>query len=210
MQPWQTALTFGDVLDAHVRQRPEKLALAGVNGQTVTFGQMNQRINRLYHGLSARGVQTGDRVAILSYNRPEYLEVFGLSKAGLIIVPLNWRLAAAELLRLLSHSGARVLLAEASFVPLVETLREQLPGLEVLVVLDDGTGTSDLSQTVEAAETSGAPESAAAPALSVLTGWLPYESLAARGDDAEPPFVPGHTMCCVSSIPVAPREPPRA
>ena len=186
MQPWQTALTFGDVLDAHVRQRPEKLALAGVNGQTVTFGQMNQRINRLYHGLSARGVQTGDRVAILSYNRPEYLEVFGLSKAGLIIVPLNWRLAAAELLRLLSHSGARVLVAEASFVPLVETLREQLPGLEVLVVLDDGTRASDLSRAVGQADASGASESAGAHPLSVPTGWLPYESLATLGDDAEP------------------------
>lgn len=172
MQPWQTAFTLGDVLDAHVRQRPDKLALAGVNGHTVTFGQMNQRINRLYHGLRARGVQTGDRVAILSYNRPEYLEVFGLSKAGLVIVPLNWRLAAAELLRLLSHSGARVLVAEASFVPLVETLRKQLPGLEVLVVLDDGAD---------------------------ATGWLPYESLAVQGNDVEPPVRsrPQDVLCIV-------------
>ena len=174
MQPWQTAQTMGDVLDAHVRQRPDKLALAGVNGSAVTFGQMNQRINRLYHSLCSRGVQTDDRVAILSYNRPEYLEVFGLSKAGLLIVPLNWRLAAPELLRLLSHSGARVLVAEASFVPVVETLRDQLPGLEVLVVLDDGPGGAD------------------AP------GWWPYEALAAQGNDAEPQVrARPHDVLCI-------------
>ena len=76
---------------------PDKEAV--VDGQRrLSYAQLNQRVNRLARALQAKGLAMGDRVAMLSHNCLEYVEVIMASaKLGLVLVPLNWRLTAAEL-----------------------------------------------------------------------------------------------------------------
>ena len=63
---------------------------------------------RLAGGLRDRGVGSGDVVGLLSYNSTEFLAtIFAANYLGAIAMPINWRLAAAELRYLLEHSGAR-------------------------------------------------------------------------------------------------------
>lgn len=63
-----------------------------------TYAAFNSRVNRLAHALGGRGVKRGDRVAILSENRTEYVELeFACAKLGAIVAALNWRLAGDEL-----------------------------------------------------------------------------------------------------------------
>src|SRR6185295_8715400 len=66
--------------------------------RTLSYEAFNVRVNRLAHTLEALGVARGARVAILSENRTEYVELeFACAKIGAIACALNWRLAAPEL-----------------------------------------------------------------------------------------------------------------
>lgn len=92
------ALTVGVLLRVQAIQRPQSVAIVEGERQW-TYAQFNLRVNRLAHVLSALGIRRGERVAILSENRAEYLELtFAAAKLGAILCALNWRLADGELL----------------------------------------------------------------------------------------------------------------
>ena len=79
------------------RTRADEIAVEDRRVQW-TFAAFNGRVNRLAHLLVTHGVGHGDRVAILSENRVEYLELeFACAKLGAIVAALNWRLAEEEL-----------------------------------------------------------------------------------------------------------------
>ena len=88
---------------------------------------MAGRVAALAGGLRGRGVGTGDVVAILSYNSPEFLEaLFASNYLGAIAMPINWRLAAPEVRYILDHSGARALVCDDALRPLAEEAADGL------------------------------------------------------------------------------------
>jgi acyl-CoA synthetase (AMP-forming)/AMP-acid ligase II len=105
-------LTLADPIE-HARQCfGERLAVVD-GGHEFTYTALADRCARLADGLRVLGVRTGDRVALLSGNGHRYLEAFfGLPAAGIVLVPLNTRLAPTELAHIVQHSGARVLLTD--------------------------------------------------------------------------------------------------
>ena len=105
-------LTLADPLEHAGRIHASKVAV--VDGETeLTYAALRDRCLRLAAGLGGLGVLPGDRVALLSRNGHRYLEAFcGVPAAGMVIVPLNTRLAEAELEAILEDSGARVLIAD--------------------------------------------------------------------------------------------------
>ncbi len=111
-------------------------AIAIIDGdRRWTFRSLDQRSSRLASALLAAGLQPGDTVGVLLHNRGEYLELTaGLSKAGLVLVPLNPRSTTPELAYVSAHAGLRAIIAEAATQGLLDGL-EPLPPL--LVGLDD-------------------------------------------------------------------------
>lgn len=86
------------------------------NGRRVTFGQLEDQVLRLANGLLALGLQQGDRVAMLSQNSAEFMVLYlACGRSGLIAQPLNWRLAAPELSRIVANSDSRVLISQPRF-----------------------------------------------------------------------------------------------
>jgi fatty-acyl-CoA synthase len=76
------------------------------------------------------GIVKGDRVAYLSFNNHQLLEgYYGVVQAGGIVMPLNVRLSPVELAVILRHSGARMMIYEDEFAPIVESLRKTCPGV---------------------------------------------------------------------------------
>ena len=74
------------------------------------------------------GVSRGDRVAILSLNRPDYLVLlYACARLGAMLVPLNWRLAVAEQLFILSDAAVKVLVLEQAFAAILPALEKSLP-----------------------------------------------------------------------------------
>lgn len=105
------AVRLEDVLAEAAAQAPDRSALVTDAG-TLSFAELQARVAAVAATVAAR-TDPGDRVAILSENRAEYVEhYYGVPAAGRILVPLNHRLHAEEWQRALGLSGARLLVAE--------------------------------------------------------------------------------------------------
>lgn len=127
--------TLKELLNHHAQEYANKTAFVGAN-YACTFREVNDRINRLNNGLAALGTRKGDRVGVLAYNCPQVFEVFGLAKAGRIAVPLNFRCVGREMAYLIRNSGINCLMVEREFVPLIESIREQIPHVRSFICLD--------------------------------------------------------------------------
>ncbi len=79
-----------------------------------TFSEFSDRCTALKRALIEKGIVTGDRIAILSRNRIEYMEVCCMSGTGAMIATLNWRLSYPELKTLMADCQAKVIIAETS------------------------------------------------------------------------------------------------
>ena len=126
----------------HALKRASQVAggrTALVNGDaTVSWRELSDRVARVAGGLKQAGVAPGDRVCILSLNRPEFLEVhYATAWAGGVLVPLNFRFAAAELRDAIRKTGSRLLIADASFAPTVHDVARQIDGLRVIWIGGD-------------------------------------------------------------------------
>ncbi|MCX5909182.1 MAG: AMP-binding protein [Deltaproteobacteria bacterium] len=90
----------------------------------LTYRVLNRRVNQLSRFLQGQGLKPGDRCSILAYNCLEFVEViFAAAKLGLILVPLNWRLAPAELAFIIKDSGSETLFFDQGFAQAVEALK---------------------------------------------------------------------------------------
>jgi fatty-acyl-CoA synthase len=115
-------------------------------GLRFTYEQFGERTERLAAGLIAEGVRRGDRVAYLSFNTHQLLEgYFAVPLIRGIVMPLNVRLEAPELVAILNHAEPRVLLFENDFAPLVGPLRKACPSIERLVAIDGPAAGADLT-----------------------------------------------------------------
>jgi fatty-acyl-CoA synthase len=114
--------------------------------QQFTYREFGERCERLGSALPEHGIERGDRVAYLSFNTHQLLEgYYGVVLAGAIVMPLNVRLSPLELKNILNHSGARMLLFEKDFAPLVEQLKPACPGIQRYIGIDGKDPNADLS-----------------------------------------------------------------
>ena len=105
----RTASSVGRLFAQRARIDPDAVAL-WEGGKSRSFGTLDARVNRLANVLSEIGVSCGDRVALLSRNRMEYVEVeLAAGKIGAITACQNWRLADPELTHCLDLSMQSVM-----------------------------------------------------------------------------------------------------
>jgi fatty-acyl-CoA synthase len=111
-----------------------------------TYNEFGERCERLATALAKEGIRPGDRVAYLSFNNHQLLEgYYGVVQARAIVMPLNVRLSPVELTNILNHSGARVLMFENDFAPMVEHLKPLCPEITRYVTLNDKVPVADLT-----------------------------------------------------------------
>ncbi len=101
--------TIGEMLAGSAVRVPERRALV-CDEQEMTYREFNARVNQTVHGFPKCGITGGDRVALLLYNSVELaVLLMGLARAGIVGIPLNYRLHPRELAAVLGQSGATVL-----------------------------------------------------------------------------------------------------
>lgn len=111
-----------------------------------TYSEFGRRCGQLAGALRKHGIQPGDRIAYLSFNNHQLLEgYYGVIQAHAIVMPLNVRLSPFELTNILNHSGARMLLFENDFAPLVEQLKPACPGIERFVAIAQPSPLADFT-----------------------------------------------------------------
>ena len=123
-------------------------------GRRRTWLEFRDRVARFAGVLRAAGVQRGDRVAILSLNGDAFLEYFYATPwAGALVVPLNTRLSAPELVSIVNDAGATALVVDETFAAMLPAL---VPGLTtvraVFVTGAAAAGAAPLSTAIESAE----------------------------------------------------------
>ncbi|AQQ53990.1 long-chain-fatty-acid--CoA ligase [Planococcus lenghuensis] len=138
-------LVLPEFLDRAVRLYGDKQAVIG-GDRTLTYHELNDRVNKLSHGLKNLGVEKGDRVAYLAPNTPEMLEGFyGIFQLGAVMVPLNIRLKPDDYLFILNHSESKVLFADEDLLPLIELIRDRLETVQKIIVHYKTGETEDLA-----------------------------------------------------------------
>ena len=128
--------SLADLIRSHARRRPDAPALTA-GAERLTFADLDRRSNQVGAALVAAGVAPGDRVAYLGKNTLAFFELlFGASKAGAVTVPVNWRLAPAEIADILDDSAAAVLVVGPEFAATVEPMVARLPAMRHVLTLD--------------------------------------------------------------------------
>jgi fatty-acyl-CoA synthase len=118
-------------LERQADLRPDKIALVD-DAEKLSYRALRDRVASLAAALEAMGVAAGDRAAILSWNRAEYVEVlFACARRGAMAVPLNWRLTPDELAYQLADSEPVVLFFDPELTLLASTLRARGEGTPV-------------------------------------------------------------------------------
>ncbi len=146
-----------DILSIASAIVPERTAIT-FDDTVMTFAELASRANRLANALAARGVQSGDRVAVIDVNTPRHLELyFAAARLDAIYVPLNFRDRAEELRFPLEHTAPKVVMVGPRYVPLIEELRPNLVSTNLLLVSEGP-----------------APE-----------GWITYNDILESGDEDE-------------------------
>lgn len=150
-------MVLGDIPTKYARLEPESECLV-CGDVRLNWKQLNERVNRLAHGLAGLGVKKDTKVAVLAFNCHRYVEIYyATSKLGAIAVPLNFRLSLDELTYVINHSDAEVLMVGAELMDAAGQIMPKLENIRERISLE------------------GAEE-----------GWTDYEELLARSSDEEP------------------------
>lgn len=105
--------TLGNLVSRSARRNGAAPALLE-NGRGMSYAQLEEDSNRFAHHLLARGLQAGDKVAMLSPNSMDFMvAAFGILKAGLVWVPVNALLSPTEVAYIVQHAEARLLVVDA-------------------------------------------------------------------------------------------------
>jgi fatty-acyl-CoA synthase len=114
-------------------------------GRSFTYREFYRRCRCFADALRRRGIKPGDTVAVLAPNVPALLEAhYAVPMAGAVLNALNYRLDARSIAFILGHGGARLLIADGEFGPLVRDALRQLGRPMPLVEVADGNSGSDL------------------------------------------------------------------
>ena len=131
-------MVLGELSTLCARRYPNKKATV-FNGVNKTFKEFNERVNSVVDSLRGLGVTPGDKVAVLSRNTPEVLEMlFASAKAGAIYVPINFRLAPGELRFVINDAeGIKVLFLGKDFQGPIDKIQHDIQVPHIISIEDE-------------------------------------------------------------------------
>jgi fatty-acyl-CoA synthase len=126
-------MDLSDLIERNAAFTPDKPATI-FESETLSYAAFHARIAQTARALKAEcGVGRGDRIAVLSLNRPDYLVLlYACARLGAMLVPLNWRLAVAEQVFILADASAKVLVLEQAFADVLPALEKRLPDTAIV------------------------------------------------------------------------------
>ena len=162
--------TIGQMLSTHARLTPNRLAARDLT-RDMNYALWNERACRLANGLLALGLSKGDRIAVIAYNRLEWVEIYtAVAKAGLVAVPINFRLTASEVHYICQDCEISAVIVEDVLAEVFDQIRGDLnlPDENHLLISQDAQD-----------------------------GWQIYEALISKAHSSEPKVIvkPKDTWC---------------
>jgi acyl-CoA synthetase (AMP-forming)/AMP-acid ligase II len=122
-------MNLGQMLKINARHFPLTTALKD-SKRSFTYPETNRRVNRLAHSLLGLGLEKGDKVAVLLENSIEIIEIYlAVAKTGIIIVPMNFRLAGKDIEYIVTNSDAKALIVDHEFAPVIDAIKPCLTNI---------------------------------------------------------------------------------
>jgi fatty-acyl-CoA synthase len=159
-------LGVADPIRWWARLTPDKTALVDrMSHRRWSYAELNDASDRWALLLSARNVGAGDRVAVLSGNRPDVVALYyGCARVGAALVPLNWRLSVAELGRVLDDADVSLIVGEDRFAKVRAAVTVPPPWIDL-----DTEAPAVLATSVEPISYVASPNAVEAPAMILYT-----------------------------------------
>src|SRR5579862_7843850 len=140
---------LADLFECVAARVPEREAVVW-GEQRSTYRQLDERANRLAHALQSRGVLPGQHVGVYMYSRPEFLEtMLAAYKIRAVPINVNYRYVAEELAYLFANADLVALVTERGFGPTVAEIRDRVPTLHTVIVVEDETETAATEDELE-------------------------------------------------------------
>jgi len=132
-------MPMGDILRRSAQRSPRKTAFV-FGPLSVTYEELNQRVNRLANRLLGLGLRKGDRVAVFLHNSPEFYEIyFACAKTGGIFAPINNLLKKNELQQILSYLEPKFLFFDREYLDLIRSIGRDLKFSGVMIGAGKGS-----------------------------------------------------------------------
>ncbi|QQS11974.1 MAG: long-chain-fatty-acid--CoA ligase [Rhodospirillales bacterium] len=126
---------IADIFRHHAKLRPDLPAVVQ-DGAATTYRQLDAAASKVANGLVAAGLKPQSRVAHLDKSDPRFFELLaGAAKANAVMVSVNWRLAAPEVLHIVNDAGAKILFVGEEYFPVVDRIRAELTTVREIVAL---------------------------------------------------------------------------
>ncbi|WP_118135683.1 long-chain-fatty-acid--CoA ligase [Oceanicella sp. SM1341] len=139
MQDWEMRVTH--ILDHAARYHAgRRLAGRSAEGELVesSYGALREGALRVTQALRRDGIGKGDVVGVMAWNTPRMMELwYGIPGAGAVLHTLNPRLFADQLVYIINHAGATVMMVDADLLPVLEAIADRLPKIRRWIVLTD-------------------------------------------------------------------------
>src|ERR1044072_4460780 len=128
-----------ELLKQRVSAAPDKPFLfSEADKRQFTYNEFAAAVARTANLLAANGVQKGDVVSLLLPNSVEYvIAYFACWQLGALAGPINLLLKSQEIAYVISNSEAKALLVTSELLPVIESIREDLPSLQAVIKFDD-------------------------------------------------------------------------
>jgi len=155
-------LTLPFLLKSNARRYPDKEAVVDLTyNKKYTYHEAALRSNRVANALTNLGIKDGDKVAYLCLSTEESFHlVFGATAIGAVLVPVNFRLTADQIVSQVNHCNAKTIVCQDKLCKVIETRRHDMPGVKNYI----GFGKD------------------------VRSDWLKFEDLVTRASDKEPDY----------------------
>ena len=133
-------MLVGEIVQRNARRYPDKTALI-FKDIRLTWNQVNSRVNSLVNSLYKLGLSKGDRLAVLSMNCHQYVELFFTSaKSGIILVPLNYRLTRRELQYIINNVEAQAIVVSNEYADTYRSIADSCSSVKWVIGLGDDHG----------------------------------------------------------------------
>lgn len=139
--------------------RADLAAIMAGSGEALRYADLERRSVQFAHLLRARGLRAGDRVAILLENSLAwFVAMWGVRRAEMLFVPVNWHLQPAEIRYVVDNSDARAIVTSAALAELARTAIEGMEAIEVRLAVGGGDGFEDFAAVLAAQPATPPPE----------------------------------------------------
>ncbi len=124
----ETPLVVTDFLEQARTHYADETAIVGTDGDRFSYAEFGERVDRFANALQNRGIEKGDRVAVLDPNTHYHLEAaYGAMAIGAIFTPLNYRLTPGDYEYMLSDAGVDAIYADYEYADKIEAVRDDVP-----------------------------------------------------------------------------------